>query len=98
MQQQGAHRDDVDVELWVGLQHRLVGERLEADLVERIGGVGDELPQEDLLVGVERVDDERQQLIDLCGDGTRVLSNSEHSVGIHDGTEEDQVSTAAVHV
>lgn len=32
----GAHRDDVDVQLRVALQLRLVGERLEADLVERI--------------------------------------------------------------
>ncbi len=67
-----AHRDNVDVKLRVGLQHRFVGERLEADLVERIGGVGDQLPQEDLLVGVERVDDQRQQLVDLCNDGRKV--------------------------
>jgi len=66
------HRDDVDVELRVGLQHRLVGEGLEADLVERIRGVGDELPEEDLLVGVERVNDEGQQLVDFCeGSETR---------------------------
>jgi len=62
----------VNVELRVGLQHRLVGEGLEADLVERIRGVGDELPQEDLLVGVERVDDEGQQLVDLCEAERRV--------------------------
>ena len=30
-----------------------------------IGGVGDELPEEDLLVGVEGVDDEGEKLVDL---------------------------------
>lgn len=36
--------------LGVAVQHRLVGQRLVADLVQRIGGVGDQLTQEDLLV------------------------------------------------
>lgn len=34
-----------------------------------IGGVGDELAEEDLLVGVEGVDDEREQLVDLRLEG-----------------------------
>ncbi len=42
-----------------------VGEGLIADLVKGIRGVGHELSQEDLLVGVEGVDDERHQLADL---------------------------------
>lgn len=37
-----------------------------------VGGVGDELPQEDLLVGVERVDDERHELRDLRLEGERL--------------------------
>ena len=37
-----------------------------------IGGVGDELPEEDLLVGVEGVDDEREQLVDLRLEGERL--------------------------
>ena len=35
------------------------------DLVERIGGVGNQLTQKDLLVGVEGVDDEGHQLLDV---------------------------------
>ena len=39
-----------------------------------IGRVGDELAEEDLLVGVEGVDDEREQLVDLGleGEGLRL--------------------------
>jgi len=42
-----------------------------------IGGVGDELAEEDLLVGVEGVDDEREQLVDLRleGEGLRLRSH-----------------------
>ncbi len=40
----------------VVLQDRLVGVGLEAGLVHGVGGVGDEFPEEDLLVGVERMD------------------------------------------
>ena len=39
--------------------------RLEPHLVEGVGGVGDELAQEDVLVRVKRVDHEVQQLADL---------------------------------
>ena len=34
-------------------------------LVQRVGRVGDELPEEDLRVGVQRVDDEREKLVDF---------------------------------
>jgi hypothetical protein len=56
----------VDVELGVGVQLALVRQRLVADLVQGIAGVGDELAQKDLLVGVEGVDDQRQQLVDVA--------------------------------
>ena len=39
-----------------------LGERAEAQLVERVGGVRDELAEEDLLVAVERVDDQVEDL------------------------------------
>jgi hypothetical protein len=42
-----------------------VVQRLEAQLVAGVGGVGDQLAQEDLLVGVQRVGDEVQQLGDF---------------------------------
>jgi len=43
--------DDVDIELWVGLQQvlLLVLQTLELDLVKGIAGVGDQLPQKDFL-------------------------------------------------
>ena len=43
----------------------LVGEGQVAELVERVGGVGDELAQEDLRMRIEGVDDQLQQLIDF---------------------------------
>ena len=58
-------RNDVNVQLWVALEHSLVGKALEADLVQCIGGIGDQLTQKDLLVGVECIDNQRQQLVDL---------------------------------
>mmetsp|Transcript_8368 Transcript_8368/g.18980 ORF Transcript_8368/g.18980 Transcript_8368/m.18980 type:complete len:674 (+) Transcript_8368:222-2243(+) len=58
-------RHDVDVELRLRLELGLVGESLEADFVERIGAVGNKLTKEDLLVGVEGVNDEREKLVDL---------------------------------
>merc|ERR1719487_1089894 len=65
-------RHQADEELGVRVEHRLVGERLVADLVERVRRVRDELAQEDLLVRVEGVDDERHQLVDLRLEGERL--------------------------
>mmetsp|Transcript_17764 Transcript_17764/g.57462 ORF Transcript_17764/g.57462 Transcript_17764/m.57462 type:complete len:716 (-) Transcript_17764:251-2398(-) len=56
---------NVDEQLGLGIELALVGQALEADLVERIGGVRDELAEEDLLVGVEGVDNQRQELVNL---------------------------------
>ena len=64
--------DKANVQLRVGVEHRLVGERLVADLVERVGRVRDQLTEEDLLVGVEGVDDERHELVDLSLEGERL--------------------------
>merc|ERR1719506_1165031 len=63
---------DVDEEVLLGLEELRVGKALVTDLVESIGGVGDELTKEDLLVGVERVDDQRHQLVDLSLEGERL--------------------------
>ncbi len=43
----------------------VVGEGEVAQLVERVGGVGDELAEEDLRVRVERVDDQLEELADF---------------------------------
>ena len=40
-----------------------------SDLIEGVRGVGDELSEEDLLVGVEGVDDQTHQLGDLRLEG-----------------------------
>ena len=40
-----------------------------ADFVEGIGGVGDEFAEEDFLVGVEGVDDEGEELVDISREG-----------------------------
>ncbi len=49
---------DLDLRLLVAVAQVGVGEALEARLVERVGGVRDELAEEDLAVGVQRVGDE----------------------------------------
>ena len=43
----------------------IVGERQVAELVERIGGVGNQLAQEDFRMRIKGVDDQLQQLIDF---------------------------------
>ena len=43
----------------------LVGEGEVAQLVERVGGVGDEFAEEDLRVRVERMDDQLEELADF---------------------------------
>jgi len=43
----------VDEEVLLGLEELRVGKALVTDLVESVGGVGDKLAEEDLLVRVE---------------------------------------------
>ena len=63
---QGAGRGvDLQGDLELARGQLRAAQRLEADLVERVGGVGDQLAQEDVLVRVQRVDHEVQQLADL---------------------------------
>ena len=56
---------DADDEILMIAESGLVSEREESDLVESVGGVRDELTQEDLLVLVERVDDELHHAVNL---------------------------------
>ncbi len=56
---------DAHLEVRRVLPQRGLVERLEAQLVAGVGGVGDQLAEEDLLVGIERVGDEVQDLLDL---------------------------------
>src|SRR5690242_18019793 len=89
-------RDDVDAKVLARVKDTGVREGLVTDLVERIGGVGDKLAKEDLLVGVDRVDDEREQLRDLsleleglshCGG---FLGISESGSGVVSGVAPDK--------
>ena len=61
--------DELDVEVGLGVQDGRVGEGLVADLVEGIGGVGDQLTEEDFFVGVEGVDDQGEELVDISREG-----------------------------
>ena len=53
---------DPDGKLGAGLQQRGIGDRRKAQPIIRIGGVGDELAQEDLPVAVQGVDHELHEL------------------------------------
>ena len=46
--------------------HLLIGEGLIGQLVHGIGGIGDDLPEENLLVGIDGVDHQVQQTLGLC--------------------------------
>jgi hypothetical protein len=58
-------RTDADRERALSFHEAGLGERAEPQLVERVGRIRHELAEEDLLVRVERVDDERQDTADL---------------------------------
>ncbi len=51
----------------------MIGQRLEAQLVDRIRCVRNQLTQEDILVAVERVDNDIKQLLDLGLETERFL-------------------------
>jgi hypothetical protein len=57
--------DDVDAQVLARVELAGVGKSLIADLVKGIRRVGDEFSEENLLVGVDSVDDQREQLRDL---------------------------------
>ena len=54
-----------DLEITVTFIQPVVGQRLEPELVRRVGRIGDQLPKKDFLVAVERMDHQIQQLSDL---------------------------------
>ena len=54
-------RDQRNFEVSPVQTHLIVGEGLVGQLVHRVAGVGDELPEENLLVGVDGVDHQVQQ-------------------------------------
>jgi hypothetical protein len=60
--------DDLDLEVWVRLRTKFLwlSDGLVSDFVQSIRGIGDQLSQEDILVGIEGVDDESHQLVNVC--------------------------------
>ena len=56
---------DPDAQIALAFVEPVVAQRLEAQLLGRVGGVGDQLAQKDLLVRIQRPDDEIQHLADL---------------------------------
>ncbi len=65
--QQGAGllvRDDADLRFRRRRQ-RGIGQRLEPAAINRVGGIGDQFPQEDLPLGIERVDHQIEQAADF---------------------------------
>ena len=62
-------RDDLDAEILPTIELRGIGQGLVPDLVQGVRRVGDQLTKEDLLVRVERVDDEGHELGDLRLEG-----------------------------
>ena len=54
----GGIRNELDVQLWIGFQYRTVRQRLVPNLVQGIGCIGNQFTKENVLVGIERVDDE----------------------------------------
>ncbi len=57
--------DQLDLPVLAPFGQRRVGEGLVARLVDGVGGVGDQLAQEDLLVGIERMDHQVEDLVHL---------------------------------
>lgn len=60
-------RDDSDLEVGLDIDASGlgVGDRLVSDLVQSVGGIGDQFSEEDVLVRVEGVDDQSHQLLDI---------------------------------
>lgn len=79
--------DDVNPQILARVELAGIRERLVPDLVESIGGVGDDLSEEDLLVGVDGVDDEGEELRDLSLE----LEGLRHCGGSLGSIEEDKL-------
>ena len=56
---------DRDLQLRVGIDHVAVGQQLELHAAQRVGRVGDQLAQENVPVGVQRMNQDVQQLLDF---------------------------------
>jgi hypothetical protein len=66
--------NQTDFKVGFGVHDGGISQRLIPDLIKGIGGIGDQLSQEDFLVGVKGVDDKGQQLVDVSREGEGFLS------------------------
>jgi hypothetical protein len=69
----GLVRNNVYLEGGLVTNNVRVSKGLVPNLVKGVGGIGDKFSEEDLLVGVEGVDDQAHQLLDVSVEG-EVLS------------------------
>jgi hypothetical protein len=60
-------RNDSDSEVWFEIESAAVwiSDRDVSDLVQSVGSVRDQFSQEDFFIGVEGIDDETHQLLDI---------------------------------
>ena len=84
--------DDLDLEFAVVAQDLRVGLGLETQLVDGVRRIGNQLSQEYLGIGIQRIDNDFQKLLDLCLElmGLSVsvfgvLAHSPHSLGCFSG-------------
>lgn len=73
--------DDVDPQVFARVELAWVRKCFIADLVKRIGRVGDQFSQEDLFIRVDGVDDEGEKLGDFC---LELESFGGHCCGVDD--------------
>jgi hypothetical protein len=57
--------DDLDAHVWLSFELFWLGNGVVSDFIKSIRGVGDKLSKEDFLVGVESIDDQRHQLLNI---------------------------------
>ena len=69
--------NNANLEVLLGVEDACVRQGHVTNLVECIGSVGDELTKENLLIGVESIDDERKKLIYIRREGEG-FSGSRH--------------------
>jgi hypothetical protein len=67
--------DDPDVKIWLSLKLFWLGNRVVSDLVKGIRCVRDKLSKEDLLVGVECVDNQTHQLLNISIESKNFFSH-----------------------
>ncbi|KAF9477354.1 hypothetical protein BDN70DRAFT_112524 [Pholiota conissans] len=68
---------DTDVEVFLGVELGRIGQRCITDLIEGVGTVGDQLPQENLLVRVEGICDRKLSVTQVKSWKTRARTDDQ---------------------